>query len=335
MLETAPYPNPKQVILFDPMQTTATQRSLVSTTADKLTPMDKIILALAVFGYLTADQVTRLLYAPGSLTYVKDKLKSLVDTNYALSLGGRGVNLPLIYTLSGKGRTYAAFLGQPTGKRYRPSEEREKADNVQFIRHSLAINDVLIGARLLPQSVPSVVLNRMFTERELKRKIYVEIPEVTQENRIRHRKICIEPDASVDFTIEETWHDQTWQDFVHIEVYRNLPPLEWRFKQKVQGYVSYAQTGLHEELFQTTALSIAVFAATAQQKAVLKRWTEEALRETPQEGQRFFFTSIDTATATPAEMFLTPVWEQAFSSTPRPLLVIEERQTSLGEGHER
>ena len=307
----------------------------MSTTADKLTPMDKIILALAVFGYLTADQVTRLLYAPGSLTYVKDKLKSLVDTNYALSLGGRGVNLPLIYTLSGKGRTYAAFLGQPTWKRYRPSEEREKADNVQFIRHSLAINDVLIGARLLSQTVPSIVLNRMFTERELKRKIYVEIPEVTQENRIRHRKICIEPDASVDFTIEETWHDQTWQDFFHIEVYRNLPPLEQRFKQKVLGYVACAASPQHQAFFQTSALSVAIFAATERMAKTLKAWTEAALHQQPGEGQRFFFTSIDTATATPAEMFLTPVWEQAFSSTPTSLLVIEERQTSLGEGHAR
>jgi hypothetical protein len=280
-------------------------------------PLEKILLALAEFDYLTASQVTRLLYAPSSLTHVREMLKSLVDDSLVLALSSRLATHPRVYTLTGKGRTYGAFLGMQNTKRIRTSEELDKAHNLFFMQHTLAVTDVLIAARLLSQTVPEIQLTRLFSERALK------------------RKICIEPDASVDFTIEETWHDQTWQDFVHIEVYRNLPPLEWRFKQKVQGYVSYAQTGLHEELFQTTALSIAVFAATAQQKAVLKRWTEEALRETPQEGQRFFFTSIDTATATPAEMFLTPVWEQAFSSTPRPLLVIEERQTSLGEGHER
>jgi hypothetical protein len=77
-------------------------------------------------------------------------------------------------------------------------------------------------------------------------------------------------------------------------------------------------------MFHTPALSIAVFAATDQQKAVLKRWTEEALHEMPQEGQRFFFTSIATSEASPTELFLEPVWEQAFSSTPTPLLVLEE-----------
>ena len=307
------------------------------TSAHRMPPLEKILLALAEFDYLTASQVTRLLYAPSSLTHVREMLKSLVDDSLVLALSSRLATHPRVYTLTGKGRTYAAFLGMQNTKRIRTSEELDKAHNLFFMQHTLAVTDVLIAARLLSQTVPEIQLTRLFSERALKRKIYVTLPEPALQGKGKTRHICIEPDASVDFAIEETWHQQlqVWQDFVHIEVYRNLPPLEWRFKQKVQGYVSYAQTGLHEELFQTTALSIAVFAATAQQKAVLKRWTEEALRETPHEGQRFFFTSIDTATATPAEMFLTPVWEQAFSSTPRPLLVIEERQTSLGEGHER
>jgi hypothetical protein len=100
--------------------------------------------------------------------------------------------------------------------------------------------------------------------------------------------------------------------------------MEIRFKQKVKGYVYYAAIGQHEELFHTSALSVAIFAATDQQKAVLKRWTEEALQDMPQQGVRFFFRSIDTSTASPTEMYLAPVWQQAFSSTPTPLLVLEE-----------
>jgi hypothetical protein len=326
MLETARYPNPKQVILFPPAQRTKRYSATMRTAAVKQPPSQKILIALAEYSYLTALQITRLLYSPGSLTYVKDKLKSLVDTGYALPLAGRRVNLPLIYTLSGEGRSYAAFLGISTGKRFRPSEEHEKADNFYFMRHTLAVNDILIAARLLAETVPGIILNRMIQERDLKRKIYVEVPQVPQENRRTHRKISIEPDAGLDFTIEETWHQQkqTWQDFFHIEVYRTLPPVAWRFKQKVHGYVALAQTGQHEELFQTPALSIAVFAATVQQKAVLKRWTEEALREMPREGQRFFFTSIETAAASPTEMYLSPVWQQAFGEAPIPLLVYKE-----------
>jgi hypothetical protein len=48
--------------------------------------------------------------------------------------------------------------------------------------------------------------------------------------------------------------------------------------------------------------------------AMLKYWTEEALRERdrPEEGDWFFFCSLNTATASPEDMYLSPVWEQAF-----------------------
>jgi hypothetical protein len=89
--------------------------------------------------------------------------------------------------------------------------------------------------------------------------------------------------------------------------------------------VTYALTGQHEALFQTPALSIAVIAQSDRQKATLKRWTEEALQEMerPEEGEWFFFCSRDPATATPEELFLSPVWEQAFSTTKTPLLLLE------------
>jgi hypothetical protein len=264
----------------------------------------KIIVALALFDYLTASQVTRLLYAPSSLKHVQEQMKSLVDTALVTALGGR--------TVSSKGRQYAAGLGAATGKRFRPSEEQEKGHNPYFLKHTMAVTDVLIGARLLSQTVPGIVLNRMYTERELRGKIYVEMP--IEEGNAQHRTICIEPDASCDFTIQGKW-----QDFFHIEVYSNLPPAEWRFKQKIQGYVTYTLTGQHEALFATPALSIAVFAQTPEMATTLKRWTEEALREMerPQEGNWFFFCSL-------SELFLSPVWEQAFSDTKTPLLVLDE-----------
>jgi hypothetical protein len=59
--------------------------------------------------------------------------------------------------------------------------------------------------------------------------------------------------------------------------------------------------------------------------ALLKSWTEEALRETESiaDGDWFFFCSVDPATASPEELFLAPVWEQAFRTTKTPLLVLE------------
>jgi hypothetical protein len=235
-----------------------------------------------------------------------------------LCLPGRSVAQPRVYTLTATGATYAAALGVATARRIRPAEERDKARNVLYIQHTLAISDVLISAALLSATHPDIVLSRLYTERSLKRKIEVTLPD--------NRTIYIEPDASVEFAVTETWHTppQTWQDFVHIEVYRHLP-LMWRYKQKITGYVTAHDTGTHAALFHTQALSIAVFCATDYQAGTLKQWTEEALKELgrPDEGQRFFFRSIDVTSASPSELYLSPDWQQAFGETTTPLLVME------------
>jgi hypothetical protein len=276
-----------------------------------------ILTALFEFEYLTAAQVTKLCYSAGSLKYVKAQLKALVDSGRTLSLGGRGTGLPLIYTLTGKGRSLAASVIGQQAKRFRPQEARETQANIYFMQHTLAVNDVLIGARLLAKTRPDIVLTRMYREPELQRRIYVDVP----------NKICIEPDGSCQFLITERRHGtpQTWEKFFHIEVYRTLPPVKERFKQKIQGYVRYDDTGQHEALFQTPVLTVAIFAQTEQMVAILKHWTEQALAEIDraEEGDWFFFRSIDTATASPEEMYVASVWECAFGTSKTPLLVLE------------
>jgi hypothetical protein len=135
-----------------------------------------ILPALFEFEYLTASQVTRLCYSSGSLTYVKALLKSLADAGLVLCLGGRGTNLPLIYTLSGKGRSLASTLSGQQPRRFRPQEAREKQANLAFMQHTLAANDVLISARFLSETRPDIVLTRLYREPELRRRIYVDVP---------------------------------------------------------------------------------------------------------------------------------------------------------------
>jgi hypothetical protein len=224
---------------------------------------------------------------------------------------------PLVYTPTSRGYTYASALGVPVARRVRPVDERDKAKNLLFLTHTVAVTDVLIAAKRLSHTHPALTLSRLYTERSLKRKISVP--------RSDNQRLYIEPDASCEFLITESWHTppQTWQDFFHIEVYRHLP-LEGRFKQKIWGYVTALDTGIHNALFKTQALSIAVFCATEQQAALLKRWTEETLTalDRPEEGEMFFFRTI-APTASPEDMFLAPVWVQAFGTAKTPLLVLE------------
>jgi hypothetical protein len=288
--------------------------------------VQKILHSLAAFDYLTAAQVTRLCYSKGSLTYVKALLKSLVDADLVLSLGGRGVNLPLIYTLSGTGSNFASVLGAAKGKRFRQSEEADKGHNPYFLKHTLAVADVLIAARLLSDTVPAIRLPRLYTERELKRKIYVTLSD---------KPVCLEPDAGALFRMTETWHDppETWEDFFHIEVYRTHLRQD-RFKQKIRIYAAYAASPRHRALFHTPALAIALFCTDDQLAETLKEWTEEVLQEGHQLelGEQFFFTSVDPTSVSPEELFLSPVWEQAFGTAKTPLLMLGTSDVPCGGG---
>jgi hypothetical protein len=84
-------------------------------------------------------------------------------------------------------------------------------------------------------------------------------------------------------------------------------------------------------LFHTPALSIAVFATTEHMAGTLKHWTEEALAELkrPDEGDMFFFGSMDVAKVSPEEMYLTRVWRQAFRDATVPLLILAEENAEV------
>jgi hypothetical protein len=99
------------------------------------------------------------------------------------------------------------------------------------------------------------------------------------------RKLCIEPDGALDFVIQDAW-----QDFLYLEIYRHHLN-ETRFKQKIQGYVTAVATGLHEHLFQTSAMSVAIIATREKLAGTLKQWAEEALvaMHRPDAGDRFSF----------------------------------------------
>ena len=280
------------------------------------TATHKIINDLAAFHYLTVSQLIALEESKESArSYIYRQINELVAQELVLALPLQIVSQPRLYTLTAKGRKFAAMLGNATHKRYRKGEEVERGENVSFVAHTIAVTDVLIAARLLAKRVPTIRLNRMLTEWELKRTLYVPVP---REGTTK-RHICVEPDAAVDFTIQDTW-----QDFYYLEVYRHHLN-KTRFQHKIAGYVTALVSGLREQLFQTPAMAVAVIATTEKLAGTLKQWAEEALGaiQRSDAGDRFFFCSFDTATTNPEDMFLSPVWEQAFSTDKTPLIVLE------------
>jgi hypothetical protein len=139
---------------------------------ETLTVSHQLLVELDACDYLTASQAARLLEKERSLTYIRDQCSWLVSTGLALSLESRYITMPRVYTPTCKGREYAHLLcGTTSDKRFRPSEERDKARNELFIKHTITVTDVLIAGRLLAKRSPAITLNRMFTEQALKRKI--------------------------------------------------------------------------------------------------------------------------------------------------------------------
>jgi Replication-relaxation len=181
---------------------------------ETLTVSQQLLVELDICDYLTASQAARLLEKERSLTYIREQLRALERAGLAMSLESRVITMPRVYTPTKKGREYASLLcGTASDRRFRPAEERDKARNEYFITHTLAVSDVLIASRLLAKRSPAITLNRMFTERQLRRQIYVALPEPTGNGTAQQRTVCIEPDGSLDFLIQKAW-----QNFVHVEV---------------------------------------------------------------------------------------------------------------------
>jgi len=142
----------------------------------------KIISDLAEFHYLTMSQLMTLEgYQESSRSYLYKEVKELVAAEYLMALPRQVVTQPRLYTLTSKGRKAASLMGKTPYARFRPGEEMERGENGVVIAHTIAVTDVLIAGRLLAKTIPEIRLNRMLTERELKRTIYVPVPGQTGE----------------------------------------------------------------------------------------------------------------------------------------------------------
>jgi hypothetical protein len=92
---------------------------------------------------ITAEQLNRLYYKPGTITTVKERLKELVDNKYLdyLQLLTRNGSGAYVYFLAIRGRKYLHEAGFDLKGSYRPSEEKERA--YQTLMHTLELNECL------------------------------------------------------------------------------------------------------------------------------------------------------------------------------------------------
>jgi hypothetical protein len=311
-----------------------------TSTSSKRTPYsptlvdDRVLQAVYELHFLTVDQLTRLLYAKSSRNYVGEIAKRLTDAGYLqrswLPRPGAQGRATALYLLARKGMTYLEGLGHEVAPRARPSEHA--MHGAQFLLHTLAVNDVLIAARLLEQRAEGLALSGMRHERDLKRTAAV-----------RFKPGEVDPGSSV-YVVPDGWLDlradrgtgRITQFPLWLEVDRGTEGTK-KIKEKIRGIVAYYNGGHYERLFGTRHMQVVFLAEqaalgsahqAAHRSQQLRRWCEEELTSIGQLvfGPVFRFGVLPPGDALdPVAFFTAPHCLVPFSPSPIPLLVLPQR----------
>ena len=298
---------------------------------------ERILEALYRYHFLTVEQVTRLFYSRGSLTTVRSILSELAKAQYALYLylprSTPTGSLPKIYTLARRGINYLKAQGYDVPTRFHPSEQEEKS--YLFLRHTLAVNDVLIAATTLEKRYPAITLFDFVHERVLKRQepITVSCDVLTLEGKQVLGKdgkgvtetIRVIPDALLDFRIDQPDTSKTYRFCILLELDRATIE-ERNFRKKVRGLLTFIKSGDSNKRFGTKLPTIAFVNAVGGEKRreQMKLWTEKELKKYKEAHfwtELFMFTDVAPDEDIDNEtLFLSPVWYTPFGNKPVVLL---------------
>jgi hypothetical protein len=276
---------------------------------------ERVLHALVRYDRLTAEQVRRLLYGKGSLTYAQPLLKTLFEHGYlyrvAVGRPGPEGSGPYVYTLDRRGRALLQSLGVDVSRRLRQSEEKEHSS--PHLRHSVAVVDVLILHELLCRDDARVSLARMVGERALKGlAVKVTMPSG------RRRGVAM--DAWVDLRIPHP-NGRVRQLCLGYEVDGGT---EWQvaWRTKIQALLAY-EAGPYGQVFGVgTPLVIVVVAPDDARATQLRGWTaqELAAQGAEQRADLFRFGAMPHDLADARSFFFSPRWRIPGQDAPVPLI---------------
>jgi hypothetical protein len=273
-----------------------------------------ILLSVERFHYLTASQVSRLLY-PNSHDhhrYARRRLAWLAAHHYLLRLSGLPTpwsgSAPHVFTLGREGRVVLAA----TQTYFRPAEEQDKVRNAWFMTHTLATIDVLIAAELLGRSHP-VAMPRLLTERQLRgNPLRVRVPAGGDGQA---RSVAVIPDAWFELSV-------AGRKPVGIAVELDqATEYQQRWRGKVAALSAWA-TGPYRHAFANPSLTIAVVTPEADRRDRLRDWTAQELARIgqPELAEIFLFTDASPVATPPEAFFFGRVWYEPATHDPVSLL---------------
>ncbi len=283
-------------------------------------PADEPILrSLLRYHLLTAPQVGRLLYAKGALTTAYARLKRLTDGRHIQALDmlrpARRGSGPIVYALGRSGLSHLTELGVDIPEDYRLLEP--KTYSYIFLDHAVAVSDVLIAFDLLARAHPSVSVETMLHDRELKRR-----PVVVS---VSGKRVGVVPDAWVRLLVGPP--DRRVRLPIAVEV--DMGTHERRaWQEKIRAYLAgYGeQDGPLLSAFGVHSLTVGVFTPKGDTRLrELLSWTEAVLSETGNEykAELFQLSGKDPVTDGAASFLLSPSWHSPLAKEPTPLIPVE------------
>ena len=261
------------------------------TTAD-----EKILSTFATYPYLTGEQVTRLCYSSGSARYVSAKLKTLTEHKFLHRLARETINYPYVYCLGMRGIRYLKSLGFDLPV-FHPSEHTHHKS--LFLTHTLAVNDFLIAAAILPATAADI------TVRDIKHDL-----------TLKHTQTMIVPDGWIDFRINRKTQVCIWLE-MDMGTMDQMP-----FRKKISALVTFSKEA-YTRVFGTPSLTIAFATPTGERRFnTMLDWTQKELTAMHSEhvADMFRFLSIPGHNVCPETLFLSPVCARPFGSDGLPLI---------------
>ena len=281
-------------------------------------PEHRLLLGIARYQFLTSAQLTRLLYSPSSLSFVREHLKRLYHAGYvnrvfvpAVTPGGSP--LP-VYCLDRQGYAYAAAHDAAPEGRFRSAEQAQR--EWFFLRHTVSVNHFLISAEKITEEIESLRLAAMRHERELKRTpLWVSVDGT---------RIGLIPDAWLD--LRQRQGDGELQASFCLETDYSGRVNRHKWQTRISAYLAAAGT-VYPQTFGTTSLTVCVVALAGERRlAQLLSWTETVLTagNAQSHADLFRFIAVDPATAAPKALFIEPAWQRPFERRPLRLLHVAE-----------
>jgi hypothetical protein len=272
-------------------------------------PEHKILAVVASFHYLSALQVTSLLFADTSLKYVRESLKELYQGQYLQRvylprITPQGSSLA-IYCLDKKGLAYLRKVGLAPGGRLHTKEEAER--EWLFLEHTLAANHLIIHCHNLGKSDPASQLVRFVSERELKRQ--------PGSVRLAGRKVAVIPDGWVH--VSKQWPGSTAPNHYYIAWELDRGTIrQAAFRRKIRALVTWIQHGYVEQ-FGVEGLTVA-FVTTVSPRRLeqMVSWTAAELDQLKARdyADLFLFSHLEPKQTTPSFLLSEAHWVQPYTT---------------------